>query len=295
MPGTVYHLIERALAGFQPFADFRAGRLDRDGYVRVLEGIADHQERFGLNRDQFHLSGRFPVDEAAFVQRILDDLVLNGLLPHARYDTVAFAAFRAQVHRTIDHGRYATYIFPEEERLAYAIAEIMAPVAAGFFGSYYGYWAYWALPALARTGGSAVFLDIDPEVNALAERNMQRLGFAQRCRFVTQDAVAFLAGSSEQFDFAMVDAEGPEHHPDPDYRKKYIYYPIFRQLVPHLRAPGLVVVHNMLLRNLTADSYFAERIPVNQQQFAKLLPLLETSFTGRQVYDTSEGVGVYRR
>ncbi len=295
MPGTISALIETALSGYAPYRDYRAGRSTRAAYVAVLDGREAEGAALGLNRDQFHLSGRGPRDEVAFVAAVLADLQRRGLVASTAYDEAAFTAFRAQVRAVFDHGPFSTYIFPEEERLAYALAGIARPESAGFFGSYYGYWAVWALPALAARGGQAVFLDIDQRVNDLARANVERLGFGAHCRFVTRDAVAHLEQDATTYDFALIDAEGPEEHADPDYRKKRIYYPIFRAALPRLRPGALLAVHNVLLHDDAGDRYFTESIARNRQQFDKLLPLLAREFPLQADYATSEGVGVYRR
>jgi predicted O-methyltransferase YrrM len=295
MPGTIHTKIVNALSSFAPFQDFRAGRLTRDAYVDVLERDEPRMASFGLNRDQFHLSGRFPADEEAFVDGILADLRGQGAIPTTAYDKAAFTAFRRRVMAEFNHGEFSTYIFPEEERLVYALSEIAKPVSAAILGSYYGYWAIWTMPALARSKGRAWFLDIDERVNKLGLTNFTCLGFGAQVEFVTRDAVKFLEATATTFDFALIDAEGPEEHSDPDYRKKYIYYPIFKACLPRLRPDALVAVHNMLLSNLSHDRYFQERIVINQQQFHKLMPFLGEHFRVRTEYPTSEGVGVYRR
>jgi predicted O-methyltransferase YrrM len=295
MPGTIHSIITSALAGYKPYQDFRRGRATLQEYVAVLNGHEAEMAALGLNRDQSHLSGRGPLDEAAFVDGILADLVARGTIPAMGYDKAAFLAYRAQVQRDFSHGSYSTYIFPEEERLVYALAEILRPTSAGVFGSYYGYWGVWMLPAIARANGHVVYLDIDQKVNDLGKANVERLGFGRHCTFVTSDAVAYLERTATTYDFALVDAEGPEEHADPDYRKKYIYYPIFKASLPRLAPKAVVAVHNVLLSNLADDRYFAERIIANRQYFHKLTPLLESAFDPRSDYPTSEGVGVYRR
>ncbi len=295
MPGTIHTKITNALSSFPPFQDFRAGRLASEAYAEVLEREEPRMEGFGLNRDQFHLSGRFPRDEVSFVDGILADLQRLGIIPSIAYDKAAFTAFRQRVTAEFDHGEFSTYIFPEEERLVYALSEIAKPASAAILGSYYGYWAIWIMPALARSKGRAWFLDIDERVNQLGSANFSRLGFGAQAEFVTSDAVKFLDAAATTYDFALIDAEGPEEHSDPDYRKKYIYYPIFKACLPRLRPGALVAVHNMLLSNPSQDRYFQERIAINKQQFHKLTPFLGEHFRLRMEYPTSEGVGVYRR
>lgn len=295
MPGTIHSAIISALAAYNPYQDFRSGRSTLQEYVAILNAREAELAALGLNRDQAHLSGRGPLDEVAFVDGILADLVARGTIPAARYDKAAFLAYRAQVGRDFSHGTYSTYIFPEEERLVYALAEILHPTSAGVFGSYYGYWGVWLLPAIARANGRVVFLDIDQKVNDLGRANAERLGFGRLCTFVTTDAVEYLERTTTTYDFALVDAEGPEQHANPDYRKKYIYYPIFKASLPRLKPKAVVAVHNVLLSNLADDHYFAERIVANRQYFHKLTPLLESAFDPRSDYPTSEGVGVYCR
>jgi predicted O-methyltransferase YrrM len=295
MPGTIHSIITAALAGYKPYQDYRSGRSTLQQYVAILDAHEPELAALGLNRDQAHLSGRGPLDEVALIDGILADLVARGTIPSARYDKQAFLAFRAQVYRDFSHGSYSTYIFPEEERLVYALSEILRPVSAGVFGSYYGFWGVWMLPAIARANGRVVYLDIDQKVNDLGKANVERLGFGRHCSFVTSDAVDYLARTPTTYDFALVDAEGPEEHTDPDYRKKYIYYPIFKACLPRLKPDAVVAVHNVLLSNLADDRYFAESIAKNRRYFHKLTPLLESAFDPRSDYPTSEGVGVYKR
>ena len=75
-----------------------------------------------------------------------------------------------------DHGPFRTYIYPEEARLLFAIADILRPKAAIFLGSYYGYWARAPLAVIARHGGRAVLVDPDPQAQAVARRNLKSAG-----------------------------------------------------------------------------------------------------------------------
>jgi predicted O-methyltransferase YrrM len=219
----------------------------------------------------------------------------EGLLPRCDYDEERFAQFREHVTRAFNHGDHLTYIFPEESRLLYAVAEITAPTRTVFLGSYYGYWAIWALPAIAAAGGSAVLIDPDPEVLDLSAANVGRLGYADICTFVCEDGVVYLERERANYDFAVLDAEGPVAEGPADRRGKAIYGPLTAAVTPLLQPGGLLLAHNILLENLTDNGYFARRIASNIEQFVVFSRILARDYDLALALPTSEGVGVYRR
>lgn len=293
--GTAFEFIEAALGDLPEYQDFRAGKISRSDYSDWIEVNADRLIDAGLNEDRRNLSTRFPLDDDRYVAEILADLDAAGVITGVDYPDGEFEQLAKRVAEHTDHGGKMTFIFPEEARLLFALAHRVHPLNAVFLGSYYGYWAVWALPAVIAAGGRATLVDIDPEVMALAERNFTALGFADSVDFVVADAIEYSRTELRDVDLCVLDAEGPKDAPDPDLRDKAIYYPIVEAATPAMTDGGLLVAHNMLLSNLTANRYFTGRIDYNEGQFAKLTPYLVEHYDVRRVYPTSEGVGVYRR
>lgn len=292
--GTAYSVIDSALRGHAEYRDFRDGSMTRADYSRWVESRFDELSELGLNRDKQNLSTRFPMNDHECVANVLATLAEDGLVPGAGYPVDAFEQFAERVAGEWDHGGRTTFIFPEEARLMFALAHQVRPRNAVFLGSYYGYWAIWALPAVAAAGGRVTLVDVDGDVMALAERNIAALGYADLVDFVVADASEH-ARTLSDVDLCVLDAEGPLDAPDPDLRDKAIYYPHTRAVSHALPQGALLVAHNVLLENLTANSYFAGRIANNEAQFAKWAGHLDEFYDVHRVFPTSEGVGVYRR
>lgn len=296
--GTAYDRIDGALRGLARYDEFRRGQLGRVGYCAWVRAHLDFLADLGLNEDQANLSTRFPRDERGFVAGILAELVEAGVLDAVDYPEEEFAELRRQVVSRWAHDGRTTYIFPEEARLLFALAHLTRPRHAVFLGSYYGYWAVWALPAVLAAGGRATLVDIDPAVMELAERNLTALGLAggvdSRVEFRVADATSYPVGQ-HGVDLCVLDAEGPRDAPEEDLRDKAIYFPIAAAATPAMAPDGLLVAHNMLLRNLTRNPYFAGRIARNREQYAKFQRHLDRHYGVRREYPTTEGVGIYRR
>jgi len=291
--GTADFLIRSRLAGLSAFREFVTGSIGRAEFQNAL--TAERPEDWGLNEDQFNLATRLSVDDESAVDGMLARLHSDGILPKSGYDKERFAQFRDRVAAELDHGDHLTFIFPEEARLLYAVAEITAPARVLFLGSYYGYWAIWALPAIAAAGGTAVLIDPDAEVLDLSAANTLRLGYAGVCTFVCEDAVAYLEREPTGCDFVVLDAEGPTAEGPADRRGKAIYGPLTAVVTPLLRPGGLLLAHNILLDNLTDNNYFAGRIAHNIKQFTEFSRILERHYDRALNLPTSEGTGAYRR
>lgn len=263
------------------------GGVDDAAYRRLTE--------VGLNENQIKLIERFPANEADFVAAALERLRHAGLIETTSYSTEAFEAYRERVAIAFDHADRVTYIFPEEERLLYALAAVTKPRRVAFLGSYYGYWAMWALPAIAAAGGKATLLDTDGECVSLARRNIERLGLGDTAEVVAGDALAYMRENREQFDWVVLDAEGPKLGLPYDQTDKALYYPMGAVAVERIRAGGMLICHNILLAHHTEDPYFANMIRNNERQFYKFLPFLAASCPRRVELSSTEGVGVYRR
>ncbi|SCF24432.1 Predicted O-methyltransferase YrrM [Micromonospora matsumotoense] len=226
---------------------------------------------------------------------VLADLADAGLVPEARYPRPEFERLANLVVDRFEHAGRTTFIFPEEARLLFALAHQVRPRNAVFLGSYYGYWAIWAAPAVLASGGRMTLVDVDADAMATARSNMAALGFADSVDFVVADAIDFAQHQLRDVDLCVLDAEGPKEGPVPDLLDKAIYFPITQAVTPALLPNALLVAHNVLLQNLTANAYFAGRIEHNRAQFGKWMTHLTEHYNVHRVYPSSEGTGVYRK
>jgi predicted O-methyltransferase YrrM len=291
--GVVKERVEAVLEGLTCYGDFRAGRLSRAGFRAQLLAHEQYLLAHGLTEDQIHFAFRYPRDEEALVDRILIELLDRGALQRVDYDKAAFREHLARMRR-YDHDCYQTYIYPEEARLVFALADIVRPQHIVALGSYYGWWALWAAPALAKNGGRAVLVDVNPVSNAIAESNLIKLGFASFTEVVNCDAIEYLCSNGQEFDFVLLDAEGSPDDARPEYRDKAIYNPIVSALLPHLAQQSVLVCHNILLDNLMmTDPYLRSRSRSYRSQYGQFLNVVDQIFSVRLNCPTTEGIGVY--
>jgi len=293
--GTIFSYIEKVLGEYQFYKSFRQGKITREAYYTYLIAHEPELKTKNLTEDQIHLSARFPLSEEQFVDEILASLQKQGVIQNTEYSKEAFSEYRKTIYLNYKHGKYYTFIFPEEERIIYALTQIVKPVTVVLLGSYYGYWGIWAMPAVKEVGGLAYFVDLNEEVNKIANINLENFGYQGYFQVITQEGVDFMRQKNMRYDFAVLDAEGKANHLNPDYRGKAIYYPLIKEGIKHINDGGLFLCHNILLENYLTDPYFENKIAKNFQEYAKFLPFVNKSFKFSLNYSTTEGIGVYKK
>ncbi|MBZ5620333.1 MAG: class I SAM-dependent methyltransferase [Acidobacteriia bacterium] len=290
--GPIYEIAHSVLAECAEFQQFQAGGIARAEFAGFLDAMAPALMAAGLPAEDVHFAKRYPVSEGAFVADRLGELARRGLLPSAGYDTVRYDELAAEMRAHHYHGRFRTYIYPEEARLLFAIADVVRPRSAIFLGSYYGYWAHAALTAIAADGGHAVLVDPDPRAQEVARYNLERSGLAHAVELATTTGEEYLGASPRSFDFVVLDAEGPRTHPDPEQRGKAIYGRLFRHVLPHMPPGAYLVCHNILFQDIAECPYFDGIIARNRGELGPFLDLV-----GRELRDfvectSTEGVGI---
>lgn len=255
----------------------------------------------GLTENQIKLIERYPETDEKFVDNILLSLRSNGIITDVDYPKHIFDKHFQWITKEYQHMDKVTYIYPEEARLLFALTWILKPKQVAFIGSYYGYWAvWWLLANRENPDARATLIDIDPNCCELASRNMQHLALADKCQIVNQNAEEYFGklDSTEcrnQFDWLVLDAEGPKQHSNYDLTDKALYYPLAKTAVPLLSPGGLLICHNILLSHKNDDSYFKNMIINNQRQFYKFNTLLTKEFDQCFIANSTEGVGIYRK
>ena len=123
-------------------------------------------------------------------------------------------------------------------------------------GTSTGYSGIWFCMALRKTGGKLVTYEIDAGRAAKARANFKRAGVENLVTLIEGDAHQEVTELKDPIDILFLDAD----------KEGYIDY--LEKLLPLLRPGGLVVAHNMNVRQ--ADPKFVKAITTN--------PELETLF-----------------
>ena len=293
VPGSAFDVVRGGLRSVGPYERFRSGRLDRAGYCELIDNGALGWYEHGLTEDQLNFSARHPLDEELFVDEALRTLCGRGMIDTAEYPRRQFERLRIEAREGFEHDGRVTYIYPEEERLLFALSWISAPLAAVALGAFYGYATLWLLPGIAAAGGRMCLVDVDQETLALAERNLSALGFGDVVDFEVCDAAQ--RSWTRPIDLCFLDAEGPSDGVPEDLREKAVYGPILERVAPAIRPGGLLVAHNVLDDDLPRTRYLATRFAAYGKQQRRFAAEINRSFDRRCVLATTEGIGTYRR
>ena len=242
--GPAVDYIQAVLSKFPAYREYRSGRISREQYVERLEAqAAELRQRLGKFTHLYDLAISYPADFDTQAEEIFSTLLAQGFVPE-QPAVAPFNQFRQRILASYDHGRYHTYIHPDEARLLYFISMARKPRHMVAIGSFYGYWAAWAMPGVQAAGGEALLVDPNREVCALAEENLRKLGFADRTIVRAEKAETVLPTMDGQVELALLDATGPPDHPDPAYRGKGIYGFLIKDIFAIMRDGALLVVHN---------------------------------------------------
>jgi len=221
-----------------------------------------------------------PPDDRLPIEKIVNYLVDRNIISAESRDNmyVGFDEYRKYIRENYDHGEFFTCIYPEDERLLYAIAKISRPKKVFVAGSYYGYFAIWGMKTIHENDGMIVLSDVDGEVCELAEENFKKLGYENNVKIYCEDASVLLANRTEPIDMLILDAMGMHDDPIPERRGKRIYG-AFLQDAKHLLSKGsVIVIHNM------------------EPEKPEMKPLVDGLQSLNAVgtnYDTYNGVGIY--
>ena len=236
-------LLERT-AGFPFVADYLDGAISRDDYRSRIEQTADDLEAAGLSRFEIKKLSMFPPDRRVCAAGMLEAMAGAGLADDPAPRDAEFDAYRTLVEkrfRHLDHRH--TYIFPDETRGAFEFSMAVHPKNVVVCGAYYNYLAVWLVAGLAPSG-RMLCLDIDCSVSEAGRANMERLGFTDRVETVCRDAEEALLAEDTAIDLLVLDATGPQTHPDPRYHGKSIYGPLFAAARPRMGSGAWVLAHN---------------------------------------------------
>ncbi len=292
--GPVFAIAQSVLATRPEYRSFLDGG-PRGAFNFFLNSIAPDLIAAGLPPDDVQFAKRYPRSQTAFVREALRRLTGIGILPQPDYDETGYERLAAQIRDAYDHGPFRTYIYPEEARLLFAIADILRPRSAIFLGSYYGYWARAPLSVIARHGGRAVLVDPDPKAQDVARHNLQSAGLTDAVEFAVTTGQDYLQETADRYDLVVLDAETPRDFPDPQQRGKAVYGPLLQNALARMTADATLVCHNYLFEDVAGCRFFDRIIERNRGEMAAFLDIAAREFAGLEECTSTEGIGVGKR
>ncbi|MGI6199915.1 MAG: class I SAM-dependent methyltransferase [Christensenellales bacterium] len=264
---------EPILMGYPFYREYRQGLHTKAEYGAFLDRIDGELGERGILPYQRRCYHWVQADDLQNVRDMMAALGLTG------YDEAAYQAFKAQVEAKMCWDPFSTSIYPDEERVAYALSMAVQPRRVFVAGSYFAYWAIFLLPGVMRAGGHVTLSDPNPAVCELAQRNLEAMGVADFVTVRAEDAEKLLQQDEQAYDLFVLDATGPRDHPLPTHRGKAIFNPLTRAALPHLHRGSYVLVHNH---------------EIDDPDIAPMLQMLTAASDARLHMESYNCMGAYR-
>jgi caffeoyl-CoA O-methyltransferase len=174
----------------------------------------------------------------ALVKTKVTQEVADYLARHARQDEVLERVAR----ETAEMPRAVMATTPDEAALLTMLARLVGARRALEVGTFTGYGAICIARGLAD-GGRLTCLELDEEYAAIARRNLEDAGVADRVEVVVGPALESLRAMPAEpaFDYVFLDAD------------KSGYPGYYEEIVPRLLPGGLLLIDNVLLRGSVTD------------------------------------------
>jgi caffeoyl-CoA O-methyltransferase len=174
----------------------------------------------------------------ALVKTEVTQEVVDYLARHARQDEVLERVAR----ETAEMPNAVMATTPDEAALLTMLARLVGARRALELGTFTGYGAISIARGLAD-GGRLTCLEVDEEYAAIARRNLEDAGVADRVEIIVGPALESLRAMPAEptLDYVFLDADKPAY---PDY---------YEEIVPRLVPGGLLLIDNVLLRGGVAD------------------------------------------
>ena len=174
----------------------------------------------------------------ALIKTEVTQEVVDYLARHAGQDEVLERVAR----ETAEMPRAVMATTPDEAALLTMLARLVGARHAIEVGTFTGYGAISIARGLAD-GGRLTCLELDEEYAAIARRNLEDAGVADRVEIVVGPALESLRAMPAEptFDYAFLDADKESY---PDY---------YEELVPRLLPGGLLLIDNVLLGGAVTD------------------------------------------
>ncbi|MCL2773273.1 MAG: class I SAM-dependent methyltransferase [Oscillospiraceae bacterium] len=269
---------EKVLSSKKYYKEYLNGEINSAQFRESMVADASLSGAAWFNEYSIKRISLMPPDEKLPAETIINYLTNNNIISKCENMYDGFDEYRKYIRENYNHGKFITFIYPEDERLLYAVTKITQPKKIFVAGSYYGYFAVWAMKTISENGGTAILSDINGEVCELAKENFEKLGYGNNAEIYCEDSETLLARRTESIDMLVLDATGKYDDLRPEYRGKRIYGALLKDAEHLLKKGSAIVIHNMEPENPEMKMLVEELQSINA---------LGTS------YDTYNGVGVY--
>ena len=271
---------EKKLASKEYYKDYLDRKIDSVQFYEAMIADASLANVDGFSQYNIKRISLTPPDDKMPTETITKYLLDNNIISKSSVENMydGFDEYREYIRKNYNHGEFFTCIYPEDERLLYAIANIAQPKTAFLAGSYYGYFAIWAMKIIKEKGGTFVLADVDKEVCELSRENFEKLGYGDSVEVYCEDAEKILSERTETIDMLLLDATGRWDDPRPEYRGKRIYGSFLKAAKHLLKKGSVIVIHNMEPEN---------------PEMQMLVDELKSINAIGENYDTYNGLGVY--
>jgi caffeoyl-CoA O-methyltransferase len=174
----------------------------------------------------------------ALAKTVVTPEVVDYLARHAGQDAVLERVAR----ETAELPRAVMATTPDQAALLTLLARLVGARRALELGTFTGYGAISIARGLAD-GGRLTCLELDEDYAAIARRNVEDAGVADRVEIIVGPALESLRGMAAEptFDYVFLDADKTGY---PDY---------YEEIVPRLLPGGLLLIDNVLLRGRVTD------------------------------------------
>ncbi|MBS3763925.1 MAG: hypothetical protein KGZ25_11560 [Planctomycetes bacterium] len=202
---------------------------------------ADDWDSYRMEYGRPHRELEPPEREEKVVDRALNVLVEENILPHGRYDRALFLAHRRAVREQFEIPW--TAITPRMQRFIYAINAIHEPsniIAAGIFCGFTFICNAGAAvgPGACYGAANLIGVEIDADRASLARGNVQKIDPEGKTSIIAADAVDVVRDVESEIELLYLDADGAGG------RGKGIYYDILQAALAKIPDGGLVLAHN---------------------------------------------------
>jgi caffeoyl-CoA O-methyltransferase len=174
----------------------------------------------------------------ALIKTEVTQEVVDYLARHARQDAVLERVAR----ETAEMPNAVMATTPDEAALLTMLAQLVGARRALELGTFTGYGAISIARGLAD-GGRLTCLELDEDYAAIARRNLEDAGVADRVEIIVGPALDALRAlpAEPTFDYVFLDAD------------KSAYPAYYEEIVPRLLPAGLLLIDNVLLRGEVTD------------------------------------------
>jgi predicted O-methyltransferase YrrM len=269
---------EKILSTKEYYKEYQNRKIDSEQFKQAMLDDTSLSGVDGFSNYNIARIALTPPNDKMPIEKMTDYLIQKNIISSCEDMYDGFDEYRKDIYEKYNHGEFFTCIYPEDERLLYAVAKIFQPKNAFIAGAYYGYFVIWAMKTIKENNGMFVLSDVDNEVCELAKHNFEKLGYANNAKIYCEDAEKLLLSRTEPLDMLVLDATGRGDDPRPDYRGKRIYAAFLRAAKHLLKQGSVIVIHNME--------------PENPEMKPLVDELKAINAVGTN-YDTFNGLGVY--